>query len=70
MASNHTEHFGLSQWDLSDSVLMADFNEDNAKLEAALSDLQSTVSLCTENVVQIIEACISECFSECTLNSA
>lgn len=37
MASNHTEHVGLSQWSLSDSVVMADFNEDNRKIDAALA---------------------------------
>lgn len=37
MASNHTEQFGLNQWELSDSVIMADFNEDNRKIDAALA---------------------------------
>ena len=37
MASNHTEHIGLSQWSLSDSVVMADFNEDNRKIDEALA---------------------------------
>ena len=37
MASNHTEHYGLNQWELSDSVVMADFNEDNRKIDAALA---------------------------------
>ena len=37
MATNHTEHYGLSQWELSDSVVMADFNEDNRKIDAALA---------------------------------
>lgn len=37
MASKHTEHYGLNQWELSDSVVMADFNEDNRKIDAALA---------------------------------
>lgn len=37
MATKHTEHYGLSQWELSDSVVMADFNEDNRKIDAALA---------------------------------
>lgn len=37
MASNHTEHVGLSQWALSDSVVMEDFNEDNRRIDAALA---------------------------------
>ena len=37
MASKHTEHYGLNQWELSDSVVMADFNADNQKIDAALA---------------------------------
>ena len=33
---NKTTHYQLNQWDYSDGVLMDDFNEDNAKLDAAL----------------------------------
>lgn len=36
---NQTEHYGLSQWALTDRVRMADFNADNAKLDAALAAL-------------------------------
>lgn len=39
MASNHTEHYGLSQWEKTDKVLMEDFNADNAKIDAALGAL-------------------------------
>ena len=39
MASNHTEHFSLNQWQADDQVLRTDFNEDNAKIDAALNDL-------------------------------
>lgn len=39
MASNHTEHFSLNQWQADDQVKRTDFNEDNAKLDAALNDL-------------------------------
>ena len=44
---NKTENIQLNQWEPEDDFLRTDFNEDNAKLEAALSDLQSTVPLCT-----------------------
>ena len=37
MASNHTEHFSLNQWLPNDQVIRTDFNEDNAKVDAALS---------------------------------
>ena len=33
----HTTNFNLSQWEKSDRIQMADFNADNAKLEAALT---------------------------------
>ena len=31
-----TEHYQLNQWDPSDSVRRTDFNEDNAKIDAAI----------------------------------
>ena len=37
MASNHTEHYGLCQWEAADQVLRTDFNEDNAKVDEALA---------------------------------
>lgn len=40
MATNHTEHYGLSQWEATDAVLRTDFNEDNAKIDAELARLQ------------------------------
>ena len=39
MASNHTEHFSLNQWQADDQVLRTDFNEDNAKIDSALKVL-------------------------------
>jgi len=36
MASNHTQNYGLCQWEASDAVLREDFNADNAKIDAAL----------------------------------
>ena len=39
MASNHTEHFSLNQWQADDQVLRTDFNEDNAKIDSALKGL-------------------------------
>lgn len=40
MASNYTEQYKLCQWEATDQVLRTDFNEDNAKLEAALANLE------------------------------
>lgn len=36
-STNKTPNLGLSQWVLSDPFNMADFNEDNAKIDAAVS---------------------------------
>lgn len=36
MASKYTSGYQLSQWEAGDKVLRTDFNEDNAKLDAAL----------------------------------
>ena len=36
MSTNYTNNFHLCQWEAGDPVLRADFNADNAKLDAAL----------------------------------
>ena len=36
MATNHTTNYQLNQWLSTDQVLRADFNADNAKIDAAL----------------------------------
>lgn len=38
MASNYTENYGLCQWEATDQVLREEFNQDNAKMDAALRD--------------------------------
>lgn len=38
-----TEHYQLSQWELSDRVLMNDFNRDNLLLDAALAALSGSL---------------------------
>lgn len=37
MPSNFTQHYQLSQWEADDRVQRADFNADNAKLDAAIA---------------------------------
>ena len=37
MASNHTPNYNLNQWQATDQVKRTDFNEDNAKIDAALA---------------------------------
>ena len=36
MSTNHTTNYNLNQWEAADKVLRADFNADNAKIDAAL----------------------------------
>lgn len=43
MATNQTENYALNQWELSDSVVMADFNADNQKLDSALMALSQKI---------------------------
>ncbi len=38
---NKTENYQLSQWALPDRIMMEDFNSDNARIEAALTGLES-----------------------------
>ena len=40
MATNHTEKYELNRWLPTDPVIRTDFNEDNAKIEAALADIE------------------------------
>ena len=45
MSSKHTPNYNLSQWESEDKVLRTDFNEDNAKIDAALKALQGAVDI-------------------------
>ena len=44
MASNYTNNYQLCQWKETDKVLRTEFNADNAKIDAALGSLASSVS--------------------------
>ena len=39
MAANYTANYNLCQWEATDQVLRTDFNQDNAKIDAALKEL-------------------------------
>lgn len=41
MSTNHTENYNLCQWEATDQVLRSDFNQDNAKIDAALAELSA-----------------------------
>ena len=42
MAAELTQNYGLSQWAATDSFVRTEFNQDNAKIDAALKDLEDT----------------------------
>ena len=58
MASNHTQTYGLNQWALSDSVIMADFNEDNLKTEQALLALKEEFKGADQKIEQTLTAAL------------
>jgi len=41
---NKTEHIQLNQWEPEDAFLRTDFNEDNARLDSAISTLQTELT--------------------------
>ena len=44
MSTNHTANYDLCQWEATDQVLRTDFNQDNAKIDAALKSQADSVS--------------------------
>ena len=47
----HTPTYNLTQWDLTDRILMQDFNDNNAIIDAALSRKLELVELANESAV-------------------
>jgi len=45
MSTNHTKNYSLCQWEETDQVLRADFNADNARLEATLNAVNDRLKL-------------------------
>ena len=60
MASNHTQHYGLCQWEATDGVLRVDFNEDNQKIDTALKELEAqdkTLAEALASQAETIQSC-------------
>ena len=53
MATNHTTHYQLNQWEAADQVLRTDFNQDNQKIDAALAGLDGRT--------EVLESAVSRC---------
>ena len=65
-----TEHYQLNQWDAADQVKRTDFNEDNAKLDAALAaktDNSAFAQLQAANALKANTSTVNSQFS--TVNS-
>lgn len=50
---NKTPNFALNQWESTDRILMADFNADNAKLDAALAAQQAALAALNTAVAKL-----------------
>lgn len=59
---NKTEKYQLNQWEKTDRIMMEDFNEDNAKLEAALSDLEDRK--CNKTTLTALSSVVGLCNRE------
>ena len=53
MATDQTANYQLNQWLSTDPVVREDFNADNAKIEAALSELRKDIAELEARVEQI-----------------
>ena len=56
MATNHTPNYQLNQWEATDQVRRTDFNEDNAKIDAALEANAQAIAAETEARTQAVTA--------------
>ena len=56
MATNHTTNYQLNQWEATDQVRRTDFNEDNAKIDAALEANAQAIAAETEARTQAVTA--------------
>lgn len=43
MATNSTQNYNLNQWELTDGIVMEDFNKDNRTLDAALTTMKASI---------------------------
>jgi len=59
MASNQTEHLKLCQWEAEDEVLRVDFNADNARIDAAVTEARAAAAEGIEAVRTMAQACYS-----------
>ena len=60
MAAEYTANYGLCQWAATDKVLRTDFNQDNAKVDAALKSMADRLAALAslESQVQALSALV------------
>ena len=56
MASSYTPNYQLNQWAATDKVLREEFNQDNAKIDAALAAIQAAVIQEADQRQEAVEA--------------
>ena len=54
MASNYTENYGLCQWEATDSFVRTEFNQDNARIDAALGRVEDLAASAGRNVAELL----------------
>lgn len=59
MAANQTQNYGLNQWKLSDSVIMAEFNADNQKVDEALAALNKRIDTAVADADQKVQTALA-----------
>ena len=67
MASNYTGNYGLCQWEATDSFVRTEFNQDNARIDAALKDLEDTKA--EQAALSSLSATVSGKASQSSVNS-
>ena len=64
MSTNHTTNYNLCQWLATDQVQRTDFNADNAKIDAALADLENNKAALTD--LEPLESSIQQITADLT----
>ena len=59
MASGYTENYGLCQWQGEDKFLREEFNQDNAKIDAALKAAEDKAAAAAQSAQQTADRALS-----------
>ena len=56
MASNYTANYGLCQWEATDNFVRTEFNQDNARIDAAIKGVADTAAAETAALAERVTA--------------